>query len=98
MLHLSYPRYAPVHIFKEKIPIVEKKPARLVLPKLQNSCKRVRNCCKLQVISKSQNNSVIVFASKILFPKFLYHVRFTSFHVDYAMNPITDVGYFTFNQ
>ena len=55
-----------IHIFKEKVPTVERKPLRLVLPylgtmslqtrtKLQKSIKGVLNCCKLQVIFKSQN-------------------------------------------
>ena len=55
-----------IHIFKEKVPTVEKKPLRLVLPhlgnislqtrtKLQKSTKGVLNCCRLQVIFKSQN-------------------------------------------
>ena len=55
-----------IHILKEKVPTVEKKPLRLVLPylgnislqtrtKLQKSIKGVLNCCKLQVIFKSQN-------------------------------------------
>ena len=54
------------HIIKEKVPRVEEKPLRLVLPylgnislqtrtKLQKSIKGVLNCCKLQVIFKSQN-------------------------------------------
>ena len=74
---------------------------RLVLPylgtislqtrtKLQKSIKGVLNCCKLQVILKSQINSAIIFALKTLFPKFLHQVRFTSFSVDYAMNPIME--------
>ena len=53
-----------IHILKEKVPTVEKKPLRLVLPysgtislqtrtKLQKSIKGVLNCCKLQVIFKS---------------------------------------------
>ena len=55
-----------IHIIKEKVPTVEKKPLRLVLPyfvtislqtrtKLQKSIKEVLNWCKLQVIFKSQN-------------------------------------------
>ena len=54
-----------IHILKEKIPTVEKKPLRLVLPyletislqtrtKLQKSINGVLNCCKLQVIYKSK--------------------------------------------
>ena len=55
-----------IHIFKEKVPTVDKKPVRLVILyfgtislqtmiKLQKSIKWVLNCCKLQVIFKSQN-------------------------------------------
>ena len=55
-----------VYILKEKVSTVEKKPLRLVLPylgnislqtriKLQESIKGVLNCCKLQIIFKSQN-------------------------------------------
>ena len=55
-----------IHILKGKVPTVEKKPLWLVLPylrtiplqtrtKLQKSIKGVLNCCKLQVIFKSQN-------------------------------------------
>ena len=54
-----------IHILKEKVPAVEKKPLRLVLlylgsislqtrTKLQKSIKGVLNCCKLQVYFKSQ--------------------------------------------
>ena len=64
-----------IYILKEKIPTVEKKPLRLVLPylgtislqvrtKLQKSIKRVLNCCKLQVIFKSQNKICNNFRSK----------------------------------
>ena len=42
--------------------------------KLQKSIKGVLNCCKLQVVFKSPKNSIIVFASKALFPKFLYQI------------------------
>ena len=55
-----------IHILKEKVTTVEKKPLRLALPylgtismqnrtKLQKSIKGVFICCKLQVIFKSQN-------------------------------------------
>ena len=54
-----------IHILKENVPTVEKKPLRLVLPyletillqtrtKLQKSIKGVL-CCKLQITFKSQN-------------------------------------------
>ena len=55
-----------IHILKEKVPTVERKPLRLVLPYLETIClqtrikllksiKRVLNCCKVKVISKSQS-------------------------------------------
>ena len=54
-----------IHILKERVPTVEKKPLRLDLyfrtislqtrTKLQNSIKGVLNCCKLQVNFKSQD-------------------------------------------
>ena len=91
-----------IHILKEKVPTVEKKPLRLVLPylgnislqtrtKLQKSIKGVLNCCKLQVIFKSQNKLCNNFRYiKTLFPKFLHQVWFINFSVDYAMNSITE--------
>ena len=55
-----------IHILKEKVLTVEKKPLRLVLPylgtisletktKLQIFIKGILNCCKLQVVFKNQN-------------------------------------------
>ena len=54
-----------IHILKEKVPTVEKKPRRLVLlylgtislqtSKWQKSIKRVLNCYKLHAFFKSQN-------------------------------------------
>ena len=55
-----------IHILKEKVPKIEKKPLHLVLPylgtmslqtrtKLQKSINGVHNCCKSQVICESQN-------------------------------------------
>ena len=69
-------------ILKEKVPTVEKKPLRLVLPylgnmslqtrtKLQKSIKGVLNCCKLQVIYKSQNKVCNNFRCKEQVPKIL---------------------------
>ena len=89
-----------VHILKEKVPIVEKKPLRLVLPylgtislqtrtKLQKSLKRVLKCCN-RLFSKVKIRSVIIFALKTMFLKFLHQVWFTSFSVDCAINRITD--------
>ena len=54
-----------IHILKERVPTVEKKPLRLELylrtislqtrTKLQNSIKGVLNCCELQANFKSQD-------------------------------------------
>ena len=71
-----------IHILKEKVPTVEKKPLRLVLPylgnislqirtKLQKSIKGVLNCCKLQVIFKSQNKLCDNFHFKDTVPQIL---------------------------
>ena len=71
-----------INILKEKVPIVEKKPLRLVLPylgtislqtrtKLQNSIKGVLNCCKLQVTFKSQNKLCNKFFFKNPVPQIL---------------------------
>ena len=71
-----------IHILKEKFPTVEKKPLRLVLPylgyislqtrtKLQTSIKGVINCCKLQVIFKSQNKLCNIFCFKDPIPQIL---------------------------
>ena len=69
-----------IHILKEKVPTVEKKPLRLVLPylgtiplqtrtKLQKSIKGVLNCCKLQVIFKRQNKLCNNFRFKDTVPQ-----------------------------
>ena len=69
-------------ILKEKVPTVEKKPLRLVLAylgtislqttsKLQKSIKGVLNCCKLQVIFKSQNKLCNNFRFKDPVPQIL---------------------------
>ena len=71
-----------IYILKEKVPTVEKKPLRLVLPylgnislqtrtKLQESIKGVLNCCKLQVIFKSQNKLCNNFHFKDPVPQIL---------------------------
>ena len=70
------------HILKEKVPTIEKKPLRLVLPylrtiplqtrtKLQKSIKGVLNCCKSQVIFKSQNKLCNSFCFKDPVPQIL---------------------------
>ena len=67
-----------IHILKENVLTVEKKPLRLVLPylgtislqtrtKLQKSIREVLNCCKLQVIFKIQK----IFRFKGLIPLIL---------------------------
>ena len=74
-----------IHIIKEKVATVEKEPLRLVLPnlgtmsrqtraKLQKFIKGVLNCCKLQVIFKSQNKLCNNFHFKDPSPKFLNQV------------------------
>ena len=71
-----------IHILKEKVPTVEKKPPRLFLPysrstslqtrtKLQKLIKGVLNCCELQVIFKSQNKLCNNFCFKDPVPQFL---------------------------
>ena len=71
-----------IHILKEKVPTVEKKPLQFVLPylrtislqtwtKSQKSIKGVLNCYKLQVIFKSQNKLFNNFRLKELVPKIL---------------------------
>ena len=71
-----------IHILKEKVPAVEKKPLRLVLPylgtislqtrtKLQKSIKGVLNCCKLRVIFKSQKKLCNNFRFKDPAPQIL---------------------------
>ena len=71
-----------IHILKDKVPTVEKKPLQLVLPylgsislqtrtKLQKSIKGVLNCCKLQVIFKSQNKLCNNFRIKDPVPQIL---------------------------
>ena len=71
-----------IHILKEKVPTVGKKPLHLVLPylgtiwlqtrtKLQKSIKGVLNCYKLQVIFKSQNKLCNNFHFKDPVPQIL---------------------------
>ena len=71
-----------IHILKGKFPTVERKPLRLALPylgtislqtktKLQKSIKGVLNCCKLQVIFKSQNKLCNNFHFKDPVPQIL---------------------------
>ena len=90
-----------IPILKEKVPTVEKKPLRLVLPYVEPISLLTRTNCKrpskgyltavnYRLILKVKINSVIVFALKTLFPKFLHQVWFISFSVDYAMNLITE--------
>ena len=66
-----------IHILKEKVPTVEKRSLRLVLPylgttslqtrtNLHKLIKRVVNCCKLQVVFKSQNKLCNNFRFKYL--------------------------------
>ena len=70
-----------IHILKEKVPTVEKKPLRLALPYLGTiHCKLELNCqspskgyltaVNYRLFLKVKINSVIIFALKILFLKF----------------------------
>ena len=82
-----------IHILKEKVPTVEKNPQRLVL-KLGLNCKSpskgYSTAANYKLFLKVKINSVIFFALKTLFPKFLHQVWFRRFSVDYAINPITE--------
>ena len=71
-----------IHILIEKVPTVEKKPLRLVLPylgtiylktrtTLQESIKKVLNCCRLQVIFKVTNKLCNIFCLKDPVPQIL---------------------------
>ena len=90
-----------IHILKEKVPTVEKKRLRLVLPywgtislqtrtKLQKSIKGVLTAVNYRLFLKVKINSVIISAFKTPFPKLLHQVWFISFSVDYPMNPTTE--------
>ena len=78
---------------------VPKKTSFLVLPylgplslqirtKLRKSLKGIPNCCKLQIVFKSQNKLAKAFPFKDRIPKELNLVSFINFTVDSAMNPI----------
>ena len=71
-----------IHILEEKVPTIERKPLRLVLPylgtmslqtrtSLQKSVKGGLNCCKLQVTFKSQNKLCNNFCFKYPVPQIL---------------------------
>ena len=78
---------------------VPKKTLLLVLPylgplslqirtKLRKSLKGILNCCKLQIVFKSQNKLAKAFSFKDHIPKELNLVLSINFSVDSAMNPI----------
>ena len=80
-----------IHILKEKVPTVERKPLRLVLPYLETIClqtrikllksiKRVLNCCKVKVISKSQSKLCNNFRFKDPVTQILTSVMVDKFH------------------
>ena len=90
-----------IHILKEKVPKVEKKPLQLVFPylgtisletrtKFQSPSRGYLTAVNYRLSLKVKINSVIDFALKSLFPKFLHQVWFVGFSVDYEMNPITE--------
>ena len=59
---------------------------------MKNTSKGYLTVVSRRLFLRVKINYVIIFASKTLFPpsKFLHQMRFTSFSVDYAMNPITE--------
>ena len=80
-----------IHILKEKVPTVEKKPLRLVLPylgtislqtrtKLQKSMKGVLKCCNLEVTFKSRNKLCNNFRFKDPVPQILTSGMVYKFH------------------
>ena len=56
--------------------------------KLRKSLKDILNCCKLQIVFKSQNKLAKTFRFKDRIPKELNLVSSINFSVDSAMNPI----------
>ena len=85
-----------IHIFIQKVPIVEKKPLPLAFPylgtislqimtRLQKPMKGLFNYCKLQVFFKGKKKLCSGFCLKEPFTQTL-----TSFIMDYAMNPIME--------
>ena len=56
--------------------------------KLRKSLKGILNCCKLQIVFKSQNKLAKAFRFKDRIPKELTSGVFINFSVDSAMNPI----------
>ena len=84
---------------REKVITVPKKTLFLDLPylgplslqtrnKLRKSLKSIFNCCKLQIVFKSQNKLAKAFRLKDRIPKNLHLVASIIFSVDSAMNPI----------
>ena len=84
---------------REKVITVPKKTLFLDLPylgplslqtrnKLRKSLKSIFNCCKLQIVFKSQNKLAKAFRLKDGIPKNLHLVASIIFSVDSAMNPI----------
>ena len=69
-----------IHLVKEKVPTVERKPLLLALPylgvmslqtrtKLQQALKGVLNCCKLEIAFKCQSKLSNIFRFKDPMPK-----------------------------
>ena len=84
---------------REKVITVPKKTLLLVLPylgplslqtrtKLKKSLKGILNCCKLQILFKSQNKSAKAFRFEDRIPKDLHLVSSINFSVGSAINPI----------
>ena len=92
------------HWIQEKVITVPKKTLFLIIPylgpsslqtrtKLRKSLKGILNCCKLQIVFKSQNKLAKAFhripeEMKFVFPRNLHLVSFINFSVNSAMNPI----------
>lgn len=84
------------HIFKEKVPVVAKKPLQLffpylgpISPQLRLNCKKVYlTVANYRLFLKFQIKAAIILHQIPYFPKFLHWVWFTRFIVDYTMNSV----------
>ena len=88
-----------IHLVKENVPTVEKKRLLLVLPylgiislqtttKLQQTLKRVLNCCKLEIDLNVKQDFPVLSVIKTLYPRTLHLVLFINSSVVSAMRPI----------
>ena len=87
------------HRMQEKVINVPRKSLLLILPylgplslqtrtELRKPLRDILNCCKLQIVFKSQNKLQTLFVLKIAFQKNLHLVSFISFSVYSAINTI----------